>query len=292
MSVSSRDASPMVRDRRHAPETTDAAPPFNKCFVVAALMVFLGMAWSSAPNLLSGNNSRASSNRIQREFQQQQHDVARFSTLPSHQGSVQSSPSPPLVPQPPSVPAVQPKLSLESLVQMSPEEALAAISALVSVSGLTATMDTSVTATEAAMSTITGSSSVVHTQMQARQGGKEDSDTRKAEKATQNGEAWKVTWTLIRYAAAGVWRVCLAAYWFLGYLVSKPYRAVMVVMEPPWMMLKDMYKAFLPVYSFFTMAAIIGVVVGGKEKNDSCHCAMFGSMVFVLTGSNFAKFVM
>lgn len=149
---------------------------------------------------------------------------------------------------------------------MSPEEALAAISSLVLVSGLTATMDTSATSTEAAMSTITGSSSIKYTQQQqARQGGNEDADARKSEKATQNGEAWKAIWALIRYGATVAWRIVLAVYWFVGFLVSKPYRAVMVVMEPPWLMLKDMYKAFLPVYSFFTMAAIIGVVVGGKN---------------------------
>ncbi|GJJ69838.1 hypothetical protein EMPS_02187 [Entomortierella parvispora] len=219
------------------------------------------MAWTSAPNLFSGNNGRAPSGRIQRGFQQQ-HDAARLSKLPSQQSSV-PSPPPPIVSQPPLVPAAEPKLSLESLSKMSPEEALAAISALVSVSGLSATMDISATATEAAMSTITDSSSVAYTQTKPRQRGKEDSDSRKTEKTAQNGEAWKVIWAVIRYVATGVWRIGLVVYWSLRFLVAKPFHAVMVVMEPPWIMLKDMCKAFLPVYSFFTVAAIIGIVIGG-----------------------------
>ncbi|KAG0051437.1 hypothetical protein BGZ83_003775 [Gryganskiella cystojenkinii] len=226
---SSRDASPVTRERRrqNAPDTSSSSndpPAYNKCFVVSALVLFLAMAWSSAPTLLSGNNPQKASKALEYQRQQQQQQAAAL-----------ASPLSPLsVPSPP-----PPLLSLNTISKMSPEEALAAISALVSASDV-ATPSSEV---KLVISTVTGGGKV------------------QAEKSQQ--EAWKAVWSVTKFIFNGLVKIIMVIYWSLHFIVAKPLHVIAVVAEPPLTMLRDMYKAFLPVYSFFAFAAVIGVVMGG-----------------------------
>ncbi|KAF9183466.1 hypothetical protein BGZ50_004228 [Haplosporangium sp. Z 11] len=52
-------------------------------------------------------------------------------------------------------------------------------------------------------------------------------------------------------------------YWSTSLFISKPLELTIAVAEPPYAMMRDISKAFLPVYSFFAVAAAIGIVVGG-----------------------------
>lgn len=63
------------------------------------------------------------------------------------------------------------------------------------------------------------------------------------------------------------------AFWFLSliyrgirYAVVQPAGILMRLLETPLGMMREIYKTVMPVYSFFTVAAIIGVVVGGKRN--------------------------
>ncbi|KAG0332192.1 hypothetical protein BG000_010260 [Podila horticola] len=61
------------------------------------------------------------------------------------------------------------------------------------------------------------------------------------------------------------------AFWVLSliyrscrYVVVQPTGIIMRLLETPLEMMREIYKTVMPVYSFFTVAAIIGVVVGGS----------------------------
>lgn len=63
------------------------------------------------------------------------------------------------------------------------------------------------------------------------------------------------------------------AFWVLSliyrscrYVVVQPTGIIMRLLETPLEMMREIYKTVMPVYSFFTVAAIIGVVVGGKRR--------------------------
>ncbi|KAF9209240.1 hypothetical protein BGZ59_010205 [Podila verticillata] len=62
-------------------------------------------------------------------------------------------------------------------------------------------------------------------------------------------------------------------FWFLSliyrssrYAVVQPAGILMRLLETPLEMMREIYKTVMPVYSFFTVAAIIGVVVGGGDQ--------------------------
>ncbi|KAF9372068.1 hypothetical protein CPB97_001495 [Podila verticillata] len=63
------------------------------------------------------------------------------------------------------------------------------------------------------------------------------------------------------------------AFWFLSliyrsirYAVVQPAGILMRLLETPLGMMREIYKTVMPVYSFFTVAAIIGVVVGAGDQ--------------------------
>ncbi|CAO3562994.1 unnamed protein product [Mortierella alpina] len=75
-------------------------------------------------------------------------------------------------------------------------------------------------------------------------------------------------WPLIQGFIWLVWRGSLwsmrTSFRLTRFVVSKPVSAFVAVAEPPYTIVRDMCRAFLPVYSFFAVAAVVGVVVGGS----------------------------
>lgn len=61
------------------------------------------------------------------------------------------------------------------------------------------------------------------------------------------------------------WALSLV-YRSIRYVVIQPAGIIMRLLETPLEMMHEIYKTVMPVYSFFTVAAIIGVVVGGKSR--------------------------
>ncbi|KAI1312248.1 hypothetical protein EDD11_003005 [Mortierella claussenii] len=61
----------------------------------------------------------------------------------------------------------------------------------------------------------------------------------------------------------GMW-VLGGSYQLVRLMVAKPLEIGIAVVETPYIITRDVCKAFLPVYSFFTVAAVIGVIVGGS----------------------------
>ncbi|KAF9304048.1 hypothetical protein BGZ74_002512 [Mortierella antarctica] len=59
------------------------------------------------------------------------------------------------------------------------------------------------------------------------------------------------------------WALSLV-YRSIRYVVIQPAGIIMRLLETPLEMMHEIYKTVMPVYSFFTVAAIIGVVVGGS----------------------------
>ncbi|KAG0089071.1 hypothetical protein BGZ92_005325, partial [Podila epicladia] len=57
------------------------------------------------------------------------------------------------------------------------------------------------------------------------------------------------------------WALSLV-YRSIRYVVIQPAGIIMRLLETPLEMMREIYKTVMPVYSFFTVAAIIGVVVG------------------------------
>ena len=76
-------------------------------------------------------------------------------------------------------------------------------------------------------------------------------------------------WPVIQASAWFAYRASLwsmrTSYWTVRSAVAKPYSVVAALFETPYTMMKDICLAFLPVYSFFTIAAVIGILVGGMS---------------------------
>ncbi|KAF9896866.1 hypothetical protein BX616_006611 [Lobosporangium transversale] len=53
------------------------------------------------------------------------------------------------------------------------------------------------------------------------------------------------------------------AYRSVAFVVAKPVRITVDIVETPFTVTRDIWNAFLPLYSFFTIAALIGIVIGG-----------------------------
>ncbi|KAF9361045.1 hypothetical protein BGX34_007355 [Mortierella sp. NVP85] len=53
-------------------------------------------------------------------------------------------------------------------------------------------------------------------------------------------------------------------YQSVRFVIAKPIEVTAALVETPYVMTRDICKAFLPVYSFFSVAAVIGIVVGGS----------------------------
>ncbi|KAF9921624.1 hypothetical protein FBU30_008308 [Linnemannia zychae] len=74
-------------------------------------------------------------------------------------------------------------------------------------------------------------------------------------------------WPIVKTSAWFIYRVSLwsirTSYWAVRSVVAKPLAVVAALVETPYTMMKDICLAFLPVYSFFSVAAAIGIVVGG-----------------------------
>ncbi|KAF9960720.1 hypothetical protein BGZ70_008510 [Mortierella alpina] len=75
-------------------------------------------------------------------------------------------------------------------------------------------------------------------------------------------------WPLIQGC---IWLVLRGSLWSMRtsfrltrFVVSKPVSAFLAVAEPPYIIVRDICRAFLPVYSFFAVAAVVGIVVGGS----------------------------
>ncbi|KAI7820244.1 hypothetical protein BC939DRAFT_505087 [Gamsiella multidivaricata] len=60
----------------------------------------------------------------------------------------------------------------------------------------------------------------------------------------------------------GMWSV-RKTYQGARFVVAKPIEVVAAMAETPYVVTRDVCKAFLPVYSFFAVAAMIGIVLGG-----------------------------
>ncbi|KAF9108749.1 hypothetical protein BGX27_008249 [Mortierella sp. AM989] len=74
-------------------------------------------------------------------------------------------------------------------------------------------------------------------------------------------------WPLIQACArlsfrVGLW-IIRRFYLITALVIVKPIGVVVAFAETPYVITRDICRAFLPVYSFFTFAAVIGVAVGG-----------------------------
>lgn len=95
-------------------------------------------------------------------------------------------------------------------------------------------------------------------------------------------------WPVVQASAWFAYRASLwsmrTSYWAARSVVAKPYSVVAALFETPYTMMRDICLAFLPVYSFFTIAAVIGILVGGMSyAPQSSHA--FPSIFFVITFS-------
>ncbi|KAF9928935.1 hypothetical protein BGZ65_006016 [Modicella reniformis] len=74
-------------------------------------------------------------------------------------------------------------------------------------------------------------------------------------------------WSLFKTSTSLLLRISLwclqKLYHSMQFVVAKPVSVAAALVETPYLMTRDICKAFLPVYSFFTVAAMIGIVVGG-----------------------------
>ncbi|KAF9129385.1 hypothetical protein BG015_004204 [Linnemannia schmuckeri] len=74
-------------------------------------------------------------------------------------------------------------------------------------------------------------------------------------------------WPVVQASAWFAYRASLwsmrTSYLAVRSVIAKPYSVVAALFETPYMMMKEICLAFLPVYSFFTIAAVIGILVGG-----------------------------
>ncbi|KAG0017749.1 hypothetical protein BGZ81_010548 [Podila clonocystis] len=77
--------------------------------------------------------------------------------------------------------------------------------------------------------------------------------------------------TVLEFVLIAVKASFRVAFWVLSliyrssrYVVVQPAGIIMRLLETPLEMMREIYKTVMPVYSFFTVAAIIGVVVGGS----------------------------
>ncbi|KAF9584968.1 hypothetical protein BGW38_004451 [Lunasporangiospora selenospora] len=80
----------------------------------------------------------------------------------------------------------------------------------------------------------------------------------------QNSHIWPIiqamillSFRIIRWSLVAIWGT-------VAWTFKAPVDAFVEVSRGPYEMMRDICKAFLPVYSFFTIAAIIGIVVGGS----------------------------
>ncbi|KAF9205134.1 hypothetical protein BGZ49_004427 [Haplosporangium sp. Z 27] len=71
-------------------------------------------------------------------------------------------------------------------------------------------------------------------------------------------QAW--AWLSIRVV---VW-IVKVLYLAIAFVIGKPVGVAVAVAEKPYLVTRDICKAFLPVYSFFSVAAVIGIAIGAQ----------------------------
>ncbi|KAF9344323.1 hypothetical protein BGX26_004529 [Mortierella sp. AD094] len=247
---------------------------FHWLFVLTAIVVFLGVACSSVPNLLAAHHPREEPSRASKGSSGTvssvkaslglAHDPAQYLQYTDSLSHINSDPTP-------------------LLHKKEEHEGLRAYGSLASLSsrekdkGSVAIKHTSeqrhdnpdyrakeerawITSSAQTLPTPSSTVNVLLTPLPDR--------------GHEHNKSWKTpvveeakVWHLIQGCA---WISFQVSFWIIrgiyqavAFVIAKPIGVAAAFAETPYVITRDICKAFLPVYSFFTVAAAIGITVGG-----------------------------
>ncbi|KAF8984445.1 hypothetical protein BGZ46_008000 [Entomortierella lignicola] len=79
----------------------------------------------------------------------------------------------------------------------------------------------------------------------------------------EQAKVWSLIQAWARLSIRVVVWVVKVLYLAIAFVIGKPVGVAVAVAEKPYVITRDICKAFLPVYSFFSVAAVIGIAIGG-----------------------------
>ncbi|KAF9951201.1 hypothetical protein BGZ72_007239 [Mortierella alpina] len=236
--------------------------PFNKCFVLSAIVVFLAIGCSSVPNLLSARNPQEGirTTSITTDHTHYPSGALGYSKTPAEHLSDGVGPA--ILSAPGA--GTQEHKRTSNLWNQIADRALGNEHEDVEMKPQGSGRPSSFRNSQAQGSTSSSTSSALHVSTPAAGSHQEQLLRKSPPPILQETNMWpliqKLVWLVLR---ASLWSM-RTSFRLTRLVVSKPVNAFIAVAEPPYTIVRDMCRAFLPVYSFFAVAAIVGIVVGGS----------------------------
>ncbi|KAG0225096.1 hypothetical protein B0O80DRAFT_464047 [Mortierella sp. GBAus27b] len=237
------DEEPVLRQDQDL--ALEQAPPgYSRLFLLAVLIVFLAFAFNSIPNVISANNPKA--------------DSVQSGHVPRREGFPVGQ---------------RPGVGLDNTLK--PDEPLPLgnhdIEPMSGAVGEGYVDPNRVASQRQEGTQDMGDTSTQHTQLPPSM---KTSPTHHSGQQQQQDQAQRTSLmedvdirSLVRASFSLVFGISLwflrTIYQWVGFIVSIPVEVAGALLEKPYQMTKDICKAFLPVYSFFSAAAMIGIVIGG-----------------------------
>lgn len=225
-----------------------ATPGYNKLFVLSAIVVFLSFAFHSLPNVISANHPGA--------------DSAKSGPERYKEGSSADQ---------------GPGASLDRTLKSTTKAPFKGIMkvALGMIDNTVGEIDNDQQEKQGGIHNTDHASLSQHTlgwvQVSPSMKASPTSPPEKQQQQQQQQEQIDF-WSLARASTSLGVGLCL---WFLGtmyqsarFVVATPIEVAAAMVERPYHITRDICKAFMPVYSFFSVAAMIGIVVGGMESYE------------------------